>query len=182
MMRYISLLPTLVFALLVLVKPIAARASASGYVRASGSYLSQSDSSVYDQTRALIDVGSGSVTENGWTIGLLYGYEKDSGGENKTGSSNSVSRSSIGPTFGWTSKKEMGPFILGTYFLSSTRSDGYSGSGMQLDTGYKMAVGSVELALQLSYKRFSYNKLSGASTAAFNQSFFDPYFGLWFSF
>ena len=71
---------------------------------------------------------------------------------------------------------------MGTYYLFSTRSDGYAGTGYQLDFGYKGPLSAVSFGLQLSYKHFSCGKLTGVSTSAFNQSYLDPYFVCWFDF
>ena len=162
--------------------PLPALASVSGYIKMGGSYMSQADGSSFDQSRMMIDLGTGSVTDKGWTLGLNYNYEKDSGGENKTGSSSSPTRSSIGPTVGWISKREMGPYFLLSYYLFSSRSDGYTGSGYQFDGGYKVPIGFTSIALQLTYKRFSYGKLNGASVGAFNQTYVDPYIVCWIDF
>ena len=157
-------------------------ASVLGHIKLGGSYMSQADGSSYDQSRMMIDLGTGSVTDKGCTLGLNYNYEKDSGGENKTGTSSRPSRSSIGPTVGWISKREMGPYSLLSYYLFSSRSDGYSGSGYQFDGGYKLPIGFTSIALQLTYKRFSYEKLNGTSIGAISQTYVDPYIVCWIDF
>lgn len=82
--------------------------------------------------------------------------------------SSKSTRSSYGPTIGYVLPTW---HVFFTYFynskwdLNTTTSSGsnkyaYTGSGMQLDFGYKIALGPVLFGPQLSYKSFEYSKLS----------------------
>ena len=154
-------------------------AYSGGYVRLGGMYLSESteQSSASKSSRTYLDLGTGTITRRGLTLGLLYSYEKINS------DASSAKRTSIGPTVGWVSQKERGPYLLGTYFLSSQLDEGFTGSGYQVDLGYKILLRKIALALQLSYKKFSYGKQSGqALSPERSDSRIDPYFQIWYEF
>lgn len=82
--------------------------------------------------------------------------------------SSTATRTSMGPTVGYVTTTF---HVLLTYFfdskwqLNTTTSSGtnkyeYAGSGLQLDLGYKIELWKMWFGPQLSYKKFTYNKLS----------------------
>ncbi len=152
---------------------------AAGYIRAGGMYMSESagTTEMNESTRTLIDIGGGWVSGKGWTIGALYGTDK-----RKT-SAGSTDRTSMGPTVGWITRKESGLYILGTYFLTSTLSPNYKGTGYEADLGYKFQIQRLALALQMSYKHFDYTRNGSASLdPSYKNNYIDPYIVLLFEF
>lgn len=129
------------------------------------------------QSRMLIDAGGGYVSAKGWALGGLYGMETLS---NQSASS---SRVSMGPSVGWISTKDSGPYAFLTYFFS-TKISTYSGSGYQGDLGYKLGLkGAFALTIQFSYKHFSYDQRSSvALTNPYVQNLIDPYVGVMMQF
>lgn len=154
--------------------PAASRAA--GYVRIGAMYLSQKSgnegSTPSEVTRTLTDFGGGAVSDQGWTLGLLYSTENVS--------PDGLSRVSYGPTVGWITRKEDGPYILGTYLLSSKYTGYDTGTGYQIDLGLKMTFSKISLAPQISIKHYSYPASGGG--AKFVQDYVDPYFVLFFEF
>lgn len=152
---------------------------AEGYFRLGGVYLmdeSGDEGDTSDSTRTLLDIGGGYISPKGWTIGALYGTEK------LEVSGSSVDRTAMGPTVGWISRRESGPYILGTYFLSVER-DTLKGKGYQVDIGYKFALRRISFAPQLSYRSLTYDEISGQSlTPKYLEKKIDPYFVLLFEF
>lgn len=152
----------------------AQNALADGYLRAQPMYLSQGSGSGEITTRTsrtLVDVGGGFVHSAGWTLGVLYATEA----QQSTGSATS-NRASFGPTLGWMKGGGEGPYVLATYFMSSTL-DSYKGTGYEVDLGYAFPLGKFSLGVQMSYKRFKYTESGGSSLAlAYEQEYVDPYF------
>lgn len=135
-------------------------AFADGYLRLGGLYLkdsSGSEDAPGDITRTMIEIGGGYIQPKGWTIGALYSTDKYSSG------GGSLDRTAMGPTVGWMTMKDNGPYVLATYFMSASRSDNLTGSGYQLDLGYKFAVRKVSFGGQLSKKSITFDKANGAS-------------------
>lgn len=154
-------------------------AFADGYLRLQGMYLSSETGTEpkTKTTRTLIDLGAGWVSSNGWTLGALYATEK------MKFDSHTSNRTSMGPTIGWVTRREAGPYILGTYFVTSEFDDGFEGTGYQFDLGYKFSIRRISLALQLSYRAFEYDEYDGNSVSpAYTDKRIDPYFALWFDF
>jgi hypothetical protein len=132
-----------------------------------------------NNSRQLIDVGFGFIFEKGLTVGGIYATEKRTT-ETTTvsGASSTVTtdRTSLGAGVGWSSPKEMGPFVMAYYFpqstyVNTTTSYNYSGSGYQLDLGVRFKMKHVYFGLQLSYKFFEYKEYTVATT---KQSLSDP--------
>ncbi len=155
-------------------------AFADGYLRFGGSYSTTKEgpeSSTSDQSTTLLDIGGGLVSQSGWTVGALYATKKVKSG------SFTLDRTGIGPTLGWISRKDFGFYILGTYFLELERSDDLEGSGYQIDLGYKMSLGRIAFAPQLSYRDLKYDKRNGQSLGLnYVDKGIDPYFVFLFQF
>lgn len=155
-------------------------AFANGYIKLDGLYKSTEtkDASGSEKgSETLINVGAGFITQGRWVIGGLYAMEKVKGGNS------TVERTSYGPTLGWISGAASGFYLLGTYFISSEFGDGYKGTGYEVDLGYKMGMGRVSIAPQLSYKSFEYDELNGVDLATpLEHTNIDPYFVLIFEF
>ncbi|UYL10270.1 hypothetical protein B9G69_006715 [Bdellovibrio sp. SKB1291214] len=100
----------------------------------------------------------------GWVLGGLY--------QNDSTSVNGVStpRTSYGLSGGYMTNKEMGGYIIATYFISSVMGDYNEGSGYQVDLGYKFTPRRIPLAFQISYKNYDYPKFNHSDTKM------DPYF------
>lgn len=145
------------------------------YMRLAAIYMAE-DTGGGDHSRLLLDLGGGYLTQQGWSLGFLYATEK-----NSLNGGHTLDRSSLGPTVGWASKKDTGFYILGTYFISSKMTDDMSGSGYQIDVGYKFVIDKVSFAPQLSKKQYNYDKQYGQSIA-YSESRIDPYFVVWVDF
>lgn len=157
------------------------RAEASGFVHLGAMYMTESvgsGSSTSDAERTLLDVGGGYISPKGWVAGFMYGTEK----YERTGSDSN--RTSIGPTLGWVSRKDNGPYVLGSYFLTLKMSPGdYKGNGTQFDIGYKFQIDRVAFAAQISKKNFTYTEGNGANlNPNFVDNKLDPYFVVWIEF
>ena len=118
---------------------------------------------------------------NGFFAGLAYQVENDNSETSGYSSAalNNTSKStriSMGPSVGYVAATFH--FLLTYYFdskwqLDTTTSTGsskynYSGSGLQADIGYKIELGKIYFGPQLSYKKYTYGKLStdgGAETS-----------------
>lgn len=153
-----------------------ASASAS-YFRLNALYQSEEteQSTSSKSSRTLLDLGGGYTWPSGFTLGALYATEKRDNGTSTT------DRTSYGPTLGYMQEGE-GFFILGTYFFKSEYEE-YDGDGYGIDVGYRFKVSSVGLGLQMSYRHFKYDELSGASVnPPLKHTYLDPYFTLWIEF
>ena len=155
-------------------------------------YLEETDkSNSGDSTRkrTLIDAALGYGMDNGLLIGAIYATEKRQWSSSAGGASDAT-RTSMGPSVGWMGSDAVAPYVMGTYYLSSeyvTGSYTYKGTGFQIDLGVNFKVGPGAVGLQLSYKKFDYNKytLSGRDfdlSPADSQGFIDPYFAFAFEF
>lgn len=115
-------------------------------------------------------------------LGLNYQIEdetkENSGFSNSEYNNSSKSqRTSLGPTIGYITPSV---HVMFTYFIDSkwnlntTSSSGqksrfdYVGTGMQLDLGYKIPLWGFFFGPQISYKKFTYEKLStdGSATSS----------------
>lgn len=175
MKSYLRDLPKLnsvvaLFVFSVLLAPRAAQADA--YFRLGAMYLSTSveqGGSSSDSSRLLIDVGAGYVNPKGWTVGGLYSTE-----------SSDAEPQAYGVTAGWITRKEMGFYTLGTYFVSS-KSNGYeSGWGYQADLGYRITLRKLTIAPQISYKSHTYDIMGSEETVTI--SHVDPMLVVFFDF
>jgi hypothetical protein len=121
-------------------------------------------------TRLMYDLNlSYKFKGGGWVAGGTYQGDSSGAVGQATGG-----RTSYGATAGWVAPKEMGPFLLGTYFISSTVGS-LKGSGYQFDLGYKVTIGRIPVAFQMSYKKYSY------SGGQLSQGFIDPYLAVLFT-
>lgn len=138
-------------------------------------YLSSSSGSGVQTTtsRMLIDVNPAYITQKGWAFGGIYAQESI----NSTGSQ-TVARTSMGPSVGWVSRRENGFYAIAHYFFSSEVSP-LKGSGYQADLGYKFKIKKVALGLQMSYKGFTYTESNGTKLSEpQKETKIDPYFVL----
>lgn len=153
---------------------------ATGFLKLSGSYQSSesgSEGATNESSVTRLDLNAGVITQKGWVLGAMYGTDK------YKSDGSTLDRTGIGPTLGWVSRKEMGPYILATYFLSLERSDDYEGKGFQVDLGYRFALRKVSISPQISYKDFTYDKVGGATLSPnFIDKRIDPYIALWIEF
>lgn len=113
-------------------------------------------SSESERTEMLFDLRLGYILDSSIYVGAIYAQDTID-----TGNSEAV-RSSYGPSVGFFQDSFA---LLLHYFLSSELDDDstvYEGSGLQVDVGYYMKVGSnSSLGPQISWKKFTYNKLDG---------------------
>lgn len=152
---------------------------ASGYTRLSLMYMSENRGfgSTANTSRTLIDFGAGKIWGNGFTLGGMYGSEKN---EYAT---ESLNRTGLGPTIGWMKSKSQGFYILATYFINPTMTGGYKGSGHQIDMGYRFMLDKVSIAPQLSQKSFEFDEINGTPmNPAYQENRVDPYFAVWIDF
>jgi len=153
---------------------------AGGYTRFSFMYLTEKigvEGSAVETSRTLIDLGAGHLFNNGFTLGGMYGSEK------YDQSTQTSSRTGIGPTIGYMKNKSSGFFFLGTYFVNPTMTGGYKGTGTQLDVGYRFALDKISIAPQFSKKSFKYDEANGVEqNPPLIDDRIDPYFVVWISF
>lgn len=152
---------------------------ASGYTRLALMYMSENSGqgSTAQTSRTLIDFGAGKIWGNGFTLGGMYGSEKN---ELAT---QSLNRTGLGPTIGWMKSKSQGFYILATYFVNPTMTGGYKGNGHQIDIGYRFMLDKVSIAPQLSQKHFSYDEVNGTPISPpYEENRVDPYFSVWIDF
>lgn len=164
--------------LIILAFPVSSMAA--GYTRLAVMYLSEksgSEGSATETSRTLIDFGAGQLFNNGFTIGGLYGSEK-----NET-STQSINRTGIGPTIGYMRSKSKGFYILGTYFINPSATGGLKGTGSQIDIGYRFQLDKVSISPQFSKKSFKYTKMNDVTlNPASIDDRIDPYFVVWIDF
>ncbi|AZZ37021.1 hypothetical protein CIK05_09520 [Bdellovibrio sp. qaytius] len=153
---------------------------AGGYSRIGIMYLTEKigiEGSATETSRTLIDFGAGHLFGNGFTLGGMYGSEKD---ETAT---QSLNRTGIGPTIGYMKSKSQGFFILATYFINPSLTGGYKGTGTQIDLGYRFQLDKISIAPQFSKKTFKYTKLNDVDiNPAYVDDRIDPYFVVWIDF
>lgn len=129
-----------------------------------------------ESSRMLLDVNPAYIWPKGWAFGLLYGMDKSKN------SGVASDRTSYGPSFGWITRKEYGPYVMASYLLKSELEQ-YEGDGIQADLGYKFPLRKIDLGFQLSYKMFNYKKLNGATLSTpYKENKIDPYFILMLQF
>ncbi|MES2801223.1 MAG: hypothetical protein V4654_01920 [Bdellovibrionota bacterium] len=155
-------------------------AIAAGYVRIAAMYLTEkigTEGATAETSRTLIDFGAGHLFSSGFTLGGMYGSEK------YDQSSQTVSRTGIGPTIGYMKSKSQGFYFLGTYFFNPSRTGGFKGTGTQLDVGYRFQLDKISIAPQFSKKSFKYDEVDGFPLdPAFVDDRIDPYFVIWIDF
>lgn len=148
-------------------------AHADGYFKAGLMYMndkSGSEGTPGDTTRTMMDFGAGYHDPKGWVLGALYSSDKISSG------GASADRTAMGPTVGWMTTKDNGPFIMATYFYTATYSP-MTGSGYKLDFGYKFMIGKVGLGAQLSKTTITYDKTNDtAMSPKYIEDKLDPFF------
>jgi hypothetical protein len=179
----------------------ASSAGAKVFLKPGLMYLKDSDDnngSKATTVRTLVDMGLDySFDKGGWTLGVLYGTET-SRTETQTQSFGSSStsiteatRASFGPSLGWVFPKDgNGPYLLGTYFITSDYKEGttiYKGTGYQATLGARFKASRAFLAVELNYKSFEYKRsVTGTFTADVNpprrQTYIDPGFSAFFEF
>ncbi len=162
------------FLFLALTVLIPLKSFSKSYMKLGTIYMAENTGSG-STSRLWLDIGGGYLNPQGWNLGFLYSTEKS----NYAGGS-SVDRSSYGPTLGWSTTKDTGPYLLATYYLSSSKTNNSKGNGYQIDGGYKFALEKVSLALQLSQKHFKYDDQNGF--AGYTEDRIDPYFVVWVEF
>lgn len=149
------------FLLLITLSPLA---NAGFFLKPMATYRSNS-SEGYKSSTSIFDIGAGFITEKGWIIGGTYVTENHS--------------TAYGPSVGWTSLKDVGPFVMAHYFVpksdagSSTKISGYKG-----DLGVKIAMRRLSLAVQLSYRRYE----SKSDSFSVPSTYIDPLIGLFITF
>lgn len=152
-------------------------AQAGVYLRPMGLYTrvtSDYGSGPTSSSRTLFETSAGYLGDKGLMIGAIYQSDNAS-----------MATTSYGPSVGWTTSKDFGPFVAAHYFIKSSVGDGLaaitSGTGYQADLGLRALVSRMTLALQLSYKSFSYDEeLSGGTAQKISR--IDPSIGLFISF
>lgn len=150
---------------------------AASYMKLGTVYMSEANGG-NTESRLLLDLGGGWIANSGLTLGFLYSTEKYS-----ISNGNSSDRTSFGPNIGYASKKDEGWYFIGTYFLSSTTTTGFKGTGNQIDIGYKFAINKVSFAPQLSRKQFTYTTQNGNDlNPTYTEGRIDPYFVVWIDF
>lgn len=166
--------------LLVVLLLLPINALAGGYTRIGVMYLSEkigSEGSAVETSRTLIDFGAGHVFGNGFTLGGMYGSEK------YDQSTQTASRTGIGPTIGYMKSKSQGFYFLGTYFINPSMTGGLEGTGTQLDVGFRFALDKISIAPQFSKKSFKYTKANGFDLdPPIIDDRIDPYFVIWIAF
>jgi hypothetical protein len=172
-MSFKKLVPLLFFVL-----PLTSQAG--GYARLDIMYLSEkegTEGSAVEVSRTLIDFGAGHLFGNGFTLGGMYGSEK-----NET-ATQGLNRTGIGPTIGYMKSKSQGFYFLGTYFLNPSATGGLKGNGTQLDIGYRFQLDKVSIAPQFSKKSFKYTKANDVElNPPVVDDRIDPYFVVWIDF
>lgn len=148
--------------------------SAMADIYLKGAFLYQNDKSGNDGTsnslsRTVMDFAAGYMDPKGWMYGGLYSNDSYTSG------STSASRTAMGPSIGYMSTKENGPFGMFTYFYTATMGT-MGGSGTQLDVGYKFAVRKMSFGAELSKKNITFDKSNGvALTTKYVEDKLDPY-------
>ena len=116
-------------------------------------------------TRTFINVGILFVVANDWVLGGLY--DSESKNTDSGTSTTDERRTNMGVSGGWVSSKDFGAYALANYFVSCSLTESinsYAGSMCyQIDLGLKASVRSTGFGAQLSYRKFTYNKLNSAS-------------------
>lgn len=122
-------------------------------------------------THTMFDIRLGYIMTSSFYLGAIYAQDTRDTGDNE------FVRSSYGPTLGFIKDEFV---ILFHYFISSEddyETVVYEGTGMQLDIGYYMRVGSsTRIGPQLSYKKFTYTKnKDGSLDKDREETRFEPY-------
>lgn len=156
---------------------ISATAKAGVFVRASGLYLidtDEVDENTSDETTdTFMDFHLGWMTSKGFGIAYTIAThsEEDIGKTSTATTTTSVEKSSSGVTLGWANPKPNGIFAFATYFLSSEITRGttnqdttYSGSGYQVEIGYKATIKRLGFGAHIAYKSLSYDTYTAGTT------------------
>lgn len=157
------------FVLIMLMVPLAAQASF--YLKPVGLY-ERNESGGYARTETIFDLSAGYMTEKGWLLGGIYTSNSSAGMSNGP---------VYGPTLGWSSLKEIGPFVMVHYYVPKSSYPGVSTektTGFQGDVGLKIAMRKFSLAVQMSYRKY----IQKSDFQSFSYSFVKPALGLFLVF
>ena len=130
------------------------------------------DATSYSETYMRIDLGN--LSAKGWFYGASF---LNAGGS--TPGINTATNS-YGPTFGWASGKEFGPYVFGHYYIpqEDNRLANSKRSGWAADLGYKLLLRRYTFVIEVSYRRESLK--SDISTLSYK--YIEPSFGLFLTF
>jgi hypothetical protein len=145
------------------------------------SFLYQSSSSGQatksNQTRTILDATLTWVSQKGWLVGGMYASDKTS----YDGGSSDLT--AMGPSVGWLSRKESGPYIVATYFYEAKLTTNLKGTGYGADLGYKFDIRKLSLGIQMSYRHYDFTKAGTATLSpAYTKQTIDPEIALLFEF
>jgi hypothetical protein len=160
---------------------------ADGLARVDVGYTSseiQSGSSTSKDTRQIIEIGGGYLTQKRWLI--LGQYAQETVNSSSGGSTTTSTRTSYGPGFGWVSNRDVGAYIDAIYYFSSQYAEQgttLKGSGYQADLGLKIVLSKMAVLAGFSYAHFDYNKTNtGTLSPAIKHTVLAPRLGLQFEF
>lgn len=130
------------------------------------------DQTSYSGTYTRIDLGY--LSAKGWFYG---GSFLNAGG---TLPGISAATNSYGPTFGWTSIREFGPYLFAHYYIpqKDMRLANSKRSGWAADLGYKLLLRRYTFVVEVSYRGESIK--SDITTLSFR--YIEPSFGLFLTF
>jgi hypothetical protein len=148
---------------------------ADGFFRPAFSYTidnSESNGFATKENRRMIDLGGGYVGEKGLVVMGQYSTEKKQKQTEPSPATNE-DRTSLGVGAGWMSRKEVGPYITGIYYLQSedqVSGTTYKGKGYEVDLGLRVSIQKFFVGFQLTYRSFKYTEISsGSSTSSLTQ-------------
>lgn len=165
------------FLILSLIFIIPSFSDAGVFVKASGLYLSDTDefsetNSEYN-TDTFMDFHLGWMMNNGFAGAVTMASHSEET-TNKSASSETTTaleKNSTGVTLGWANKKPNGFFMFGTYFYQSEITRGttnqdttYSGSGFQIEFGYKTTIKRLGFGAHIAYKSLEYDSYTVGTT------------------
>lgn len=159
----------------------------------------QERSAKADSSNLLLDFRGGINVGTNMYVGLLYAMDNKSV---KTSGYSSASdnyedtrkRTSYGPFFAYFIDSFFGMFTylydsewsISSVGTSGTTNTVYDGWGYQLDLGFKFPLWGVQFGPLMSYKYFSYSKITSGSPQALNPEFketkLDPSLAIWIFF
>ncbi|PIT99220.1 MAG: hypothetical protein COT74_09430 [Bdellovibrionales bacterium CG10_big_fil_rev_8_21_14_0_10_45_34] len=140
--------------------------------------------STADLTYFFADIRAGYVMPNGLYLGGVYAADTISSRSGNTTTETKIN--AMGPTVGYVAENFS---VLGSYHLSSTREVGNtakyeSGSGFQVDLGYRFNISSFAFGPHISYRQLKYTKLTSSGTeisgATGTFTTLYPYLAFWF--
>ncbi|MEO6460301.1 MAG: hypothetical protein ABIO95_07620 [Bdellovibrionota bacterium] len=121
-------------------------------------------------SRMLFDASVGYMSDHGWLLGAIY--------------QNDSQRTSYGPSVGWSTSKDLGPFVAAHYFykVKDQAAGPIDGSGYQADFGIRAQLSKFVLAFQVAYKHYSYGSSSSSLGGVEAETRVDPSIGLFITF